>query len=348
VTVLGGPHVTLMPGEAMLHADAIFTGEAEKTWPEFLRDFERGNYKKIYNDEKPPYLSGVPAASKRFFIRRDHTAGAIFATRGCPNKCDFCVIPLMYKNSFRKRPVEEVAAEYGSFHGKVLILWDDNISADPGYAKSLFKTISKHNKWWSAQCSACAADDDEFLELAAASGCKQLFIGFESISQKSLDGSNKGFNKAEKYQEAVKKIHSFGIAVQAGIVFGFDYDTVGIFSETINFLNASGVDNATFNILTPYPGTPLFKRLEAEGRILTRDWSRYDARTHVVYRPLNMTSDELLAGFNYANSEFYSSGSIASRLLRSKTGFWWTLPLNLAYMFSLKKHRLEMLLGKSS
>jgi radical SAM superfamily enzyme YgiQ (UPF0313 family) len=156
-------------------------------------------------------------------------------------------------------------------------------------------------------------------------------VGFESISQQSMVEAKKGFNRTEEYLRIVERIHSHGIAVQAGIVFGFDRDTPEIFKGTIEFLETAGVQNATFNILTPFPGTPLFRKLEAEGRILTRDWSRYNSREDVVFQPKRMSAAELLAGFQYANERFYSLASTARRLSRSSVQLWWTLPLNLAY-----------------
>jgi radical SAM superfamily enzyme YgiQ (UPF0313 family) len=329
--VLGGPHVTLVPDEAAQHADAIFIGEAEGLWEEFLGDFEAGICRSLYRQAGAPSLQNVPMARKELFHRNDHTNGVIFATRGCPNHCDFCAIAVMYAHGFRRRPVAEVAAEYASFPGKRIIFWDDNIAADKEYAKELFGAIAPYRKWWSSQASVHVGRDDELLEAAARSGCKQLFLGLESISQPSMLEVRKGFNRVEEYARIIGRIHAHGIAVQAGIVFGFDHDTPGIFRTTVDFLEDTGVQNATFNILTPYPGTPLFRRLEAEGRILTRDWRQYDGRAHVVFQPKQIGVTELLAGFRYANKRFYSLASIAKRLCRSRVQLAWTLPLNLAY-----------------
>lgn len=332
--VAGGPHVTLVPDEAALHFDTIFIGEAEGLWQQFLADFERGQAQKVYCAERVPTLEAVPQAVKSLYHRKDYTNGVLFATRGCPFRCDFCSLAIMYKNRLRKRPVEAVAAEYASFKGKVIIFWDDNLAADRAYAKELFRRITPYKKWWSSQASIHAAQDDEFLELAARSGCKQLFLGLESVSQASLKSVGKNFNPVDDYSRIIEKIHSYGIAVQAGIVFGFDCDKPGIFAETLAFLEQAGVQNATFNILTPFPGTPLYARLEAEGRLLSRDWEKYNSRADVVFQPKNMTPDELLAGYRWANQRFYSPASLARRLLRSPTGLWWTLPLNLAYWYS--------------
>jgi radical SAM superfamily enzyme YgiQ (UPF0313 family) len=237
----------------------------------------------------------------------------------------------MYKKRFRCRPVEEVAAEFRSFHGKVIIFWDDNLSADMEYAKELCRAITPYKKWWSSQVSVKAGADDEFLALAARSGCKQFFVGFESVSQQSLESVQKGFNRTDEYADIVKRIHSHGIAVQAGFVFGFDEDTPDVFDKTIAFLENTGIQNATFHILTPYPGAPLYERLMSEGRILSHDWAKYNARTDVVFEPKHMSGEELLKGFNEVNRRFYSLSSIYRRIKKSPVGLYWTLPLNLIY-----------------
>ncbi len=332
----GGPHVTLLPDEAQAGFDTIIVGEAEEEWPRFLADFERGQARPRYQAGATPDLQQAPQAVKALYHRRDFTAGRLFATRGCPYQCDFCSLAVMYCRQVRKRPVADVAAEYASFPGQVIIFWDDNIAADRGYAKEVFRAITPYRKWWSSQASIHAGQDDEFLELARRSGCKQLFLGLESVSQASLAGVHKSFNPVQDYARIIANIHAHGIAVQAGIVFGFDHDPPEIFGETLDFLEQTGVQNATFNILTPFPGTPLFARLEAEGRILSRDWSRYNSRADVVFQPRQMSPEALLAGYRRANRRFYSSASIARRLSRSPVGLWWTLPLNLAYSWRLQ------------
>jgi radical SAM superfamily enzyme YgiQ (UPF0313 family) len=336
--VLGGPHVTLVPDEAQVHADVIFIGEAESHWPRFLAEFEIGHYDERYRCLEPPALDQAPTSRQDLFQRRDHTAGVLFATRGCAFRCDFCTIAVMYQSLVRKRPVEAVARECASFNGKVIILWDDNLAGDMEYAKALFRALAPQRKWWSSQASIHAAKDDEFLELAARSGCKQLFIGLESVSQASVNEVSKAFNHVDEYARAIERIHSHGMSVQAGIVFGFDNDTEGVFEKTLDFLEASGVQNATFNILTPFPGTRLYKRLDAEGRILTRDWSKYNGRADVVFQPRHMSPEALLAGYQYAQARFYSWGSVCRRLSRSPVQLFWTLPLNLAYAFALRYH----------
>jgi radical SAM superfamily enzyme YgiQ (UPF0313 family) len=335
---LGGPHVTLVPEEAASHADAIFVGEAEGLWEDFLRDVQTGTHRPVYLHSKAPSLDGVPTSRQALFHRRDMTGGVLFATRGCPNRCDFCTISAMYGSQLRRRPVSEVAAEYASFRGKVIIFWDDNIAADMDYAKRLCDAIAPYRKWWSSQASVHAGHDDEFLSAAARSGCKQLFLGLESISQRSMAEVNKRFNKVSEYARVIDRLHSHGIAVQAGIVFGFDHDTPDVFDDTVEFLEDNGVQNATFNILTPFPGTPLFRRLDSERRIRTRDWRRYNSRDDVVFEPKLMSAAALLAGFQRANARFYSLRSVARRLSRSPVQLWWTLPLNLAYVHRWRRH----------
>jgi radical SAM superfamily enzyme YgiQ (UPF0313 family) len=312
----------------------IFVGEAEGLWEEFLRGFPAGAYAREYRQTDAPSLQDVPMARKALYHRSDYTSGVLFATRGCPYHCDFCVIRLMYPHGLRKRPITEVAAEYGSFKGKRIIFWDENIAGDREYAKGLFAQSPLIASGGAARPVFKPARINAFLEEAARSGCKQLFLGLESISQSSMDEVGKGFNRVEDYARIVERIHAHGIAVQAGIVFGFDHDTPEIFRDTVDFLERTGFQNATFNILTPYPGTALFRRLESEGRILTRDWRKYNGRTDVVFQPRQMSGEELLAGYRYANQRFYSLASVAKRVWQSRVKMWWALPLNLAYVAS--------------
>jgi len=337
--IMGGPHVTLVPEEAERHADSIFIGEAENTLPLFLADLAQGTTRKRYQDNGGAGLAQAPLLQKQHFHRADHTAGTLFATRGCPNACEFCCIARMYPRKLQTRPVAEVVKDLSSFKGKVAVFWDDNISADPEYAKELFRAIAPYKKWWTAQASIRAGEDPGFLELAYKSGCRHLFIGFESVSQMSLDHARKSFNQVARYREIIRRIHAHGISIQAGIVFGFDCDTPEVFDKTLDFLRENGISQATFNMLTPYPGTPLFTRLKAEGRIVTEDWSRYNSRADVVFQPKHMTPEQLQEGFDRVNREFYRLPYIVRRLWASRVNLFWTLPLNLIYHVLLKRSK---------
>lgn len=177
-----------------------------------------GSYLPIYQRAQAPCLENLPWACKKLFHRNDFTNGVLFATRGCPSQCDFCSIAVMYPHRLRKRPFAEVAAEFASFKGKIIIFWDDNIAGDLEYAKALCHAITPYRKWWSSQASIHAGRHDEFLEAAAQSGCKQLFLGLESISQQNMTEVNKGFNRVDEYYRLIERIHTHGIAVQAGII----------------------------------------------------------------------------------------------------------------------------------
>lgn len=362
--VMGGPHATLRPYEVVEHVDIVVVGEAETLWPIVLRDVEDEvryavgrhlldehtqanvevlpNKRKIYRCTRPATLNGLP------FARRDliqhggwnkwwATKGAIIATRGCPHQCDYCTIPHLYPqaNRMRFRPVEEVAAEVETISDKGVVFWDDNIGANLRYAKALFRALIPSKKWWTSQTTMASLRDDEFLHLAAESGCKALFIGLESIYQPSLDGANKPHNQVQNYKRLIEQAHAYEIAIQAGIMFGFDEDDQDVFARTVDIMGEIGLDNATISLMVPYPGTPVYAKLQAAGRIIDHNWRHYNGKTHVVHYPKQMTPDALLAGYEWAKTQFYSPGHIAKRLSISQTGLWWNIPRNLGYMFGL-------------
>lgn len=333
--VIGGPHATLMPDEVMLHADAVVVGEGELVWQKILADCEQGQLARVYRSDALPDLVGTPAPRWDLIKGRVYGKGVTIATRGCPFACDYCSIPAMYQRQMRYRPIGEVVDEIRRMPGRALVFWDDNLGANRKYAKKLFRAIAPLGRWWTSQATLDAAFDDEFLELAAKSGCKALFIGLESISQSSLNGANKKHNNVAAYQEAVRRLHSHGIAIQAGTIFGFDHDDKSIFRHTVEYFREIAIDSATIGILVPYPNTPLFNRLEAEGRILTRDWSKYDGKKHVVFQPARMSPEELLMGTEWAARQFYSLESIFDRMCRSRTGLWWNIVRNIGYHLAL-------------
>lgn len=363
--VMGGPHATLLPYEAAQHVDCVVVGEAEPLWSKVLFDIEHetryapGRHvidpiagvdiealpggALIYRCPAPANLAGLPFA-RRDLIRNGGwnkwwaTRGAIIATRGCPHQCDYCTIPVLYPKArhMRYRPVGEVAAEIAAIPDKGIVFWDDNLGANPRYAKSLFRAIAPLKKWWTGQTTmASAVNDDEFLRLAAESGCKALFLGLESVNQLSLTGAHKDHNRVSGYKKLLERFHAYGIAVQAGIIFGFDSDTTDIFSQTVDVMSEIGLDNATISLMVPFPGTPAYAGLRREGRIIDADWRRYNGKTHVVYRPKHMTPDELMAGYEWAKTQFYAPQSIWKRLNKSRTGLWWNIPRNVGYLRGL-------------
>ena len=334
--VIGGPHATLLPEEVAQHADAVVVGEGELVWPELLADFERGELKRIYASCALPDLKKMPAPRWDLIEGRVYGKGVTIATRGCPFACEYCTIPQMYQRRMRYRPVGEVVEEIRMMPGRALVFWDDNIGANRPYAKELFAAIAPLKRWWTSQCTADVAFDDEFLSLAAGSGCKALFLGLETISQASLNVANKRHNRAAEYREVIRRFHAHGIAVQAGVVFGFDHDDRSIFRTTVEFYRSAGLDSATVSVLIPFPNTPLFKRLDAEGRILTRDWSKYNGKKHVVFQPALMSPQDLLMGMEWAARQFYALPSIAERMARSRTGLWWNIVRNLGYHLALR------------
>jgi radical SAM superfamily enzyme YgiQ (UPF0313 family) len=334
--VIGGPHATLLPEEVQLHADAVVVGEGELVWPKLLSDFENGSLQSIYKSSELPDLKNVPHPRWDLIKGRTYGKGVTIATRGCPFACEYCTIPQMYQRKMRYRPIANIIEEIKHMPGKALIFWDDNIGANKAYAKELFKAIAPFKRWWTSQSTSDVAFDDEFMELAAHSGCKALFLGLETISQNSLNSSNKAHNQVKNYKEIIDRFHYYGIAIQAGTVFGFDHDDKSIFRTTVEFYREIGLDSATISVLIPFPNTPLFRRLEADGRILTKDWSKYNGKKDVVYKPALMSPEELLMGTEWAARQFYSIPSIFERMRKSQTGLWWNVIRNIGYYLALR------------
>jgi radical SAM superfamily enzyme YgiQ (UPF0313 family) len=333
--VIGGPHATALPEEASRHADAVVVGDAEDTWPRVLEDARSGRMRGVYVSTRQASLSGMPAPRWDLIRGRRYGKSVTIATRGCPHRCDYCTIPLLYgPGTVRYRPVDEVVREVATSPTRAVVFWDDNIGANPRYAKELFRALTPLGKWWTSQCTANAARDEEFVELAARSGCRALFLGFESISQESLQATNKAHNRVGDYGRLIANLHRNKIAVHLGIMFGFDQDDVGIFRRTADFLDEAAVDVATISMVVPMPGTATFQRMNAEGRILTTDWSKYDGKKHCVFEPALMSPQALEAGTEWVSRRFYSPRSIRRRLSNSGTGVWWNLPRNVGYMLA--------------
>lgn len=330
--VLGGVHPTLMPEEAIQHSDSVVAGFAEESWPQLLRDFKNGKMKKLYTQSPDMRLEKLPIPRRDLLRRRKSyvTIHTIQATRGCKNLCDFCVVPVAWGQRMYLRPIPEVIKEIEQIEGKNLLFVDVSPIEDIGYAKELYRAMIPLRKRWVSPCTMSIADDPELLSTAAKSGCKGLLLGFESVSQATLKGMRKNFNSANKYKEQVKKLHDNGIAINACFVFGFDTDDKDVFDRTVEFSIKLNLDIPRYTVYTPFPGTPVYKRLKDEGRIIEDNWALYDAQ-HVVFKPRLMSPEELQEGLHRAWRETYRFSSIIKRLSNSRIILAVTLPGNIAY-----------------
>ena len=330
--VLGGVHPTLMPEEAAEHADAVVVGYAEETWPELLRDFRDGRMRSLYRRETPASLELLPIARRDLLRKRSYiTTNSIYATRGCPNSCRFCVIPVAWGRQTVFRPISEVIHEIEQLKGRDLVLIDPNLTSDFDYARRLFEALTPLKKRWFGLATTEIVET-ELLGLAARSGCRGLFMGFESVTQSTLDGIDKGFNVAKRYGDLVKRVHGYGIAIQGAFVFGFDSDDTSVFRRTVEAVEELKIDLPRFSIFTPFPGTPVFEKLEEEGRIIERDWALYDAQ-HVVFRPERMSPEQLQEGLHWAWRRTYRTKSIVRRVAASRCTPAVSVAANIGYKF---------------
>jgi radical SAM superfamily enzyme YgiQ (UPF0313 family) len=313
--VVGGVYATMCPEAAAAFADAVVVGDAEDTWPAVLADAEAGRLQPLYHSRRLP-LTGRPFPRRELLQSRRYILPTSFQfTRGCIHSCDFCSVNIQYGNMVRKTPIDAIIddIEHSRRHRiRPLMFWDDNLINDRAYARELFTALKPLKIKWVGQSTILIADDPELLKLASESGCKALFIGIESFEQASLKETKKGFNRVKHYKEKFKRIHEHGISIQAGIIFGFDHDDRGVFERTVEAAIDIKLDVAAFSLLTPYPGTDIFRRMERDGRILTYDLSKYDS-DHVVFRPLQMSPEELQEGWHWAQHEFYAVRNILQR-----------------------------------
>jgi radical SAM superfamily enzyme YgiQ (UPF0313 family) len=321
--VLGGMHASCLPDEALAHCDSVVVGEAEQLWPAVIADFERGELQRIYQHPSGlPSLDGLPAVDwEHYREKRYLPVHFVETTRGCPLDCEFCAVTNAFGGRYRNRPLDDVLAELRRrrpFEGwltlkNCVFFVDDNIISNRAYARELFTRLADFKIKWFGQASMNVANDPEILRLCRRSGCIGLFIGFESLSPETLRSIGHKPNHPEDYLETVRKIHDHGIGVDASFVFGFDTDDAGVFDRTVDFVLRAKIEVTYFSILTPYPGTRLFQRLQSEDRLLTTDWTLYDT-SHVVYRPKTFTPDQLLDGYYGALKEAYTLNSIFKRL----------------------------------
>ncbi|MEQ1693105.1 MAG: cobalamin-dependent protein, partial [Gemmatimonas sp.] len=283
--VLGGPHVTLIPDDAQPHADAIVVGYAEDAWPTLLRDHVSGTLKPRYTMAPDLSLANRPFPRRELLPSSNFLTNNVFeATRGCVHPCEFCVVPTAWGRKPFLKPVADVVADIRSHGARKLIFIDLNLIADREHAKALFTALIPLKLSWYGLATVLLADDLELLELCARSGCRGLLMGLESMSTANLKGSRKGFNSPDNFVRVVERLHAHGIALQGCFVFGLDDDKPDVFHKTAEFAVDAGIDLPRFAVVTPFPNTPLYKRLLSEGRILTHNWELYDAQ-HVVFQP---------------------------------------------------------------
>jgi radical SAM superfamily enzyme YgiQ (UPF0313 family) len=319
---LGGPHASWFPTEAESYADTVFVGEAEDTWPTFIEDYRRNRPQRRYTSEPKPDLGKLVIPRWDLIKTRAYYTYYVQTTRGCVFDCDFCSVRAQFGKP-RHKPIENVIAEIQAVrrHARVagyelIYFADDNIFSNSEYSKQLFRELIPLNIRWSAECSVNIARDDEALDLAKESGCISLLMGFESISQASLESINKGKgNRVEEYEEVINKIHSRSINIMLMMMLGLDGDDDSVFESTAEFIKRVGVACPAIAILTPMVGTRLHSRMEKEGRLL--DPGRLDcSATTVNFKPKNMSISTLQEGFYWVLREIYSSEAILERIER--------------------------------
>ncbi len=329
-TVLGGIHPSMCPEEAQQHCDSVVTGEAEAVWTALLTDAENGQLKKRYRAEKFFDIKLSPVPNRVPLSRNRYLSDIVQTTKGCPFHCEFCSVYAFDGQKIRNKTVDQVIQEItdiNGFHARykkknAIFFADDNIIANKKFSKELFLALKPHNINWICQASINISKEDELLGLMRESGCGAIFIGFESISQKNLEMMHKEINQRYDFLEAIKKIQSYGMLVHSSFIVGYDFDSSKTFDELIDFIRESRLLMPLINILTPFPGTELFMRFEAEGRLLHRDWSKYDTK-HVVFSPPNMSPAELLAGYIKIVKSAYSFDAIFEKLKHYwKIDFW--------------------------
>ena len=310
---LGGLHVTSLPDEALAHADAIFLGPGEQTFPRFLEEFRAGRAERLYRSTSGRTLEHVPPIRRDLIARRRYLVpNSIVVTRGCPQHCDFCYKDAFFTGgrSFYTQRVDAALAEMSRLPGRHLYFLDDHLLGDRRFASALFAGMRGMDRLFQGAATVDSILQGDLIERAAEAGLRSIFVGFETLTQGNLARSNKVQNLGRDYKAVTDRLHGLGIMINGSFVFGMDDDDADVFKRTVDWAIAHGITTATFHIQTPYPGTRLFARMEQEGRIVTRDWRLYDTR-HVVYRPARLHPDELKDGYDWAYREFYRWSAIA-------------------------------------
>jgi radical SAM superfamily enzyme YgiQ (UPF0313 family) len=317
---LGGLHVTSLPDEAAEHADAVFLGPGEQTFPRFLDDLRSGQaprpgsgqVARRYVSTSDRTLDRVPPIRRDLINRRAYLVpNSIVVTRGCPQHCDFCYKDAFFEGgrSFYTQRVDDALAEISRLPGRHLYFLDDHLLGDRRFAAALFDGMRGMRRLFQGAATVDSILRGDLIERAAAAGLRSIFVGFETLTPENLARANKRQNLGRDYTAVTNRLHDLGIMINGSFVFGMDDDDGEVFRRTVDWAIEQGITTATFHIQTPYPGTRLFARMQAEGRIVTRDWDLYDTR-HVVYRPARLTPRELKDGYDWAYREFYRWSSI--------------------------------------
>ena len=310
--VLGGLHVTSLPEEAAQHGDTIFIGPGEDTWPRFLEDFRNRSPARLYRSEVRS-LAGLPPIRRDLIKRRLYLVpNSIVVSRGCPHVCDFCYKEAFFEGgkSFYTQTVDAALAEIERLPGRHLYFLDDHLFGDRRFASALFDGMRGMGRLWQAAGTVNAILAPDLLEKAVAAGLRSLFVGFETLNPANLAEQHKYQNLKRDYGAAIRRLHDLGVMINGSFVFGMDGDDGSVFARTVEWAIEHGIETATFHILTPYPETALYKRMAAQKRFTSSDWDLYDTR-HAVFRPAQMTGDELEYGYRWAYREFYRWRSIA-------------------------------------
>jgi radical SAM superfamily enzyme YgiQ (UPF0313 family) len=308
---LGGLHVTSLPEEAQEHADTIFIGPGEDTWPTFLQDYRAKHPKKKYVSTNRT-LQNLPYPRRDLIKRHLYLVpNSIVVSRGCPHVCDFCYKEAFFEGgkSFYTLTVDRALAEIESLPGRHLYFLDDHLLGNPHFAGSLFNGMRGMGRLWQAAGTVPSILKPGLLEKAVASGLRSLFVGFETLNPTNLVQQHKYQNLNRDYSLAIQRLHDLGVMVNASFVFGMDDDDETVFDRTVEWAIGQGIETATFHILTPYPGTALYQRMLTQGRMTTSNWDLYDTR-HTVFRPMHLTAWQLEAGYWRAYRDFYRWGSI--------------------------------------
>lgn len=318
--VMGGIHVSYMPEEALQHADAIIIGEGEYLWPALLKDFEEGCMKQIYKSDVVVDISSLPwprldLVDGPAYQSPHGSLNSVMTTRGCPNGCDFCCVNNMFGNRFRSRRIDDVIAEISQMSEAPLMFADDNLTANYHYVTELCNKLIPLNRTWGAQASLKMTEHPELLPLLHKAGCRSLFIGIETLSRENLMDVNKSrVNHISEYEMQIKKIRDQGIGIVGSFIVGLDNDTKAVFEDIYEFVVKNSIDFPIVNILTPLPGTGLYHKLLRENRIVDFNWEKYNL-TQVVFKPANMTREELQFGYN---SLFYELMKYQKKAMQKK------------------------------